>query len=191
MFGVASGPAPPSKTPEASEGQVAATVVIEQLNGSGPTATTVVASPFLFGTSDVYNAGNTVPVQRPASGTNYSYEASFRMLASGTFTSLSNWKFYSDGANGLGTGLDITCKALAQGSYAQATGTSGVTATAMYGSPASLFTYSSGSPLSLTGSISSAGNGTVQLVRAQASVASTAAVGTSSSETSTAQWDES
>lgn len=169
---------------------MAATVTLQQLTGSGPTATSITASPFLFGTDDSYNAGSTYPVLRPNSGTNYSYETTIRASAAGTFTSLSNWKFYSDGANGLGTGIGLSAKAIAQGSYTQATGTQGSTATAMSGG-SDVFGYTSGSPLSLTGSISSAGVGSVQLVRAQASVASTAALGTSSSETLTAQWDES
>lgn len=169
---------------------MSATVVLQQLTGAGPTATTVSASPLLFGTDDSYNAGSSYPVLRPASGTNYSYETTLRASASGTFTSLSNWKVYTDGANGLGTGLGISAKAIAQGSYTQASGTQGQTATAMTGG-SDLFGYTSGSPLSLTGSISSAGVGSVQYVRLQASVASTASVGTSSSETATVQWDES
>lgn len=169
---------------------MAATVTLQQLTGSGPTATSITASPLLFGTDDSYNAGNTYPVLRPASGTNYSYETTIRASAAGTFTSLSNWKFYTDGGNGLGTGIGLSVKALAQGSYSQASGTQGQTASAMSGG-SDAFGYTSGSPLSLTGSISSAGVGSVQLVRAQASVASTAALGTSSSETLTVQWDES
>lgn len=169
---------------------MAATVIVQQLVGAGPTASTA-ASPCLFGTDDTASAGATYPVLRPSSGSNYSYEMTLRASASGTFTSLSNWKAYSDGANGLGTGIDITVKALTQASYAAATGTQGQTATAMSGSPSSLFSYTSGSPLSLTGTITSEGAGSVQYVRAQASVASTASVGTSATETMTLQWDES
>lgn len=169
---------------------MAATVTLQQLTGSGPTATSISASPLLFGTDDSYNAGATYPVLRPSSGTNYSYETTIRASASGTFTSLSAWKFYTDGGNGLGTGVGLSVKALTQASYAQASGTQGQTATAMSGG-SDAFGYTSGSPLSLTGSISSAGVGSVQYIRAQASVASTAALGTSSSETLTVQWDES
>lgn len=168
---------------------MAATVVWKQYTGAS-TSTTVSASPVLFGTDDSYNAGATYPVLRPPSGTNYSYETTFGPSASGTFTSLSNWKLYSDGGNGLGTGLGIAGKALTQASYAAATGTQGQTATQISGGT-DLFTYTSGSPLSLTGTITTSGAGTVQYLRCQASVASTAAVGTSSSETLTLQWDES
>lgn len=168
---------------------MAATVVWKQYTSTGPTATTVSASTFLFGTDDSYNAGATYPVLRPASSSNYSYETTFGPSASGTFTSLSNWKFFSDGSSGLGTGLGIAGKALTQASYAQATGTQGQTATQISGGT-DLFTYTSGSPLTLTGTISSAGAGTVQYLRCQASVASTASIGTSSSETFTLQWDE-
>lgn len=169
---------------------MAATITLQQLTGSGPTATNITASPLLFGTDDSYNAGATYPVLRPESGTNYSYETTIRASASGTFTSLSNWKFYTDGGNGLGTGVGLAVKALTQASYSQATGTQGSTATQISGA-SDAFGYTSGSPLSLTGSISSAGAGSVQYVRAQALVASTAALGTSSSETLTVQWDES
>lgn len=167
---------------------MAATITIQQLTGAGPTATTA-SSPTLYGTDDIANPGATYPVLRPASGTNYSYELTLRASASGSFTSLSNWKVYSDGSSGLGTGIGIGVKALTQASYAQATGTQGQTASAMSGG-ADLFGYTSGSPLSLTGTITSAGVGTVQYVRSQASVASTAAVGTTSTENMTLQWDE-
>ena len=93
---------------------MAATITLQQLTSTGPTATNITASPFLFGTDDSYNAGATYPVLRPASGTNYSYETTIRASASGTFTSLSSWKFYSDGANGLGTGVGLSVKALTQ-----------------------------------------------------------------------------
>lgn len=168
---------------------MAATITLQQLTGSGPTATNITASPLLFGTDDSYNAGATYGVKIPASGTNYSYETTLRANASGTFTSLSAWKLYSDGANGLGTGFGIAVKAIAQGSYAQATGTQGQTASQMSGG-SDLFGYTSGSPLSLTGSISAAGVGTVQYIVLQGSVASTASPGTSATENATLQWDE-
>lgn len=169
---------------------MAATITIQQLTGAGPTATNVTASPLLLGTDDSYNAGATYKVLRPGSGTNYSYATTLRASAAGTFTSLSNWKVYTDGANGMGTGVSLAIKAIAQASYAQASGTQGQTASQMSGGT-DAFTYTAGSPLSLTGSISSAGVGTVQYIVAQAGVASSASIGTSSTENLTVQWDES
>lgn len=169
---------------------MAATVILQQLTGASPTATTVSASPWLYGTDDIYNPGATYPVLRPTSGTNYSYEATFRPSASGSFTSLSNWQFYSDGSNSMGTGRGVTVKAISSGSYAAATGTQGSTATVM-GSGTSAFSYAFGASLALTGSISSAGSGTVQYVRHQGSVASTAATGNGDANESLYwQWDE-
>ena len=169
---------------------MAATVVLQQLTGAGPTATDITDSPLLFGADDSYNAGDTYPVKRPSVGSNYSYETTLRAYASGAFTSLSSWKFYMDGANGLGSGLGLEVKAIAQGSYAQATGTQGETASQMAGG-SDAFGYTSAAPLDLTGSISSAGAGTVQYLRFQASVTSASTPGDSSSENSVTQWDES
>lgn len=169
---------------------MAATVAIEELNGSGPTATTVTA--IRHQSADRTTVDLTYPVLKPSSSSNYGYIKSLRALASGTFTSLSNWKWYTDGANGYGSGITMNAKALAQGSYAQATGTQGTTGNVMSGG-SDAFGYTSAAPLTLTGSISSAGNGTVQLVLLQAIVASTFAgsAGATGSETMSWQYDES
>lgn len=167
---------------------MAATVTIHELNGSGPTESSALSN-VRHCSADVANDSGTYPIAIPASSSNYGYVKSLRAKAAGTFTSLSNWKWYTDGANGYGTGVTLKAQALAQGSYSQATGTQGTT-----GANASIstdaFTYTSGSPLSLTGSISSAGVGTVQLVQLQMVVASTASSGTTGSETYTWRWDE-
>lgn len=167
---------------------MAATLAIEELNGAGPTATTITA--LKHQTADRYNNDATYPIQIPASGTQYGFGKTLRLLASGTFTSLTNFKFYMDGANGFGAGVTLGAKALASGGYAQATGTTGQTGNLISGMT-DAFTYTSASPLSLTGSFSAAGNGTsMQLLNLQMAVASTAAQGTTGSENLTWRWDE-
>lgn len=168
---------------------MAATVTIHELNGSGPTESSALSN-VRHCSADVANDAGTYPIAIPGSGSNYGYVKSLRAKAAGTFTSLSNWKWYTDGANGYGTGVTLKARALAQGSYAQATGTQGTTGDVNASITTDAFSYTSGSPLSLTGSISSAGVGTVQLVQLQMAVDSTAANGTTGSETYYWRWDE-
>lgn len=166
---------------------MAATVVIKEWNGSGPTATTV--THVKHQSADRYDNDTTYPIVKPSSSSNYGYTKSLVPSASGSFTSLSNWKWYSDAGNGFGTGVTLQAKVLAQGSYAQASGTQGTTGTVMSGG-SDAFGYSAGSPLSLTGTITASGSGSVQLVQLQMVVATTASAGTTASETLTWRWDE-
>lgn len=180
---------------------MAATVTIHEINGNGTLTEGVVApggsatesaalSNVRHCSADVANDDGTNKIAIPAAGSNYGYVKTLRAKASGTFTSLSNWAWYTDGANGYGTDITLKARAIGQASYAQATGTAGSTGDQNASITANAFGYVSGTPLSLTGSISSAGVGTVQLVQLQMVIGSTAVTGATGSELYTWKWDE-
>lgn len=178
---------------------MAATVVIRRLTGAGPTATDITSINTRANAEDAHStAGTTNPIQIPAAGTNYSYWVVTRLdVTAGTYTTINNLKWYTDGGNGFGTG--ITCRVGTATGYTQATGTAGTTGTELtvgnYATftlgNANAFTYTSGSPLSVTGSTSS--NATGQFgdrVVYQIEVGTTASPGASASETFTYRYDE-
>ena len=93
-----------------------------------------------------------------------------------------NVRAYSDGSNGMGTGVALWAKAVASfATPAEATSTSGYT---------SFFTYTSGSALTLgAGPFTSTGEKADHLVMMMA-VADTASGGMTPTETLTVAWDE-
>jgi hypothetical protein len=164
---------------------MAATVSIKEVNGAGATATTVTSARFC--TSDTYNPGTSFPLIKPTSGTNYSYVKTFYLNADTAPTgTINNVKFYADGTIGW-TGVTISAKT--SSTYSQATGTEGTTAAAMSGG-ADVATYTSASPLSVTGSINATTGKISDYVLLQAAVGTTATTGTTASETMTFRYDE-
>ena len=109
--------------------------------------------------------------------------------------SISNLKWYTDGASGLGTGVGLVANT-ANG-YVQATGTAGDTGTqlttgnypTLAGTPVDAFVYTSGSPLSVTGSTSATGAFGDRVVM-QLTVGTTASPGVTAAETITWRYDE-
>lgn len=180
---------------------MAATVTIRRWTGTSgsPTKTDITGINTRANADDTHTtAGTTNPIQIPTSGTNYSYWVSTRLSAdtspSGT---INNIKWYTDGSNTLGTG--VTCKASGSASaYTQATGTVGTTGNVLnstnytgVGTPVDAFTYTSGSPLSVTGSISNPSTGDFgNFVVYQIEVGTTAGPGATGSETFTWKYDE-
>jgi len=237
-----------------------ATVEIRSFHGATPDTGTNVASGsirFKQADNDTVDANNPIPI--PGAGTNYSYIKQFRFYAATTpANTINNLKFYSDGANGFGTGVSLGGKT---NSVLTGTATSGTTTTLTdsgatfpgsnglagfvleitggtnpgaarritsntgtqvtvasafssaidntsvyriwYIDPVNnaatqvtgttdVFTYTSGSALSVTGSISNPSTGAFgDGVLLQMGVASTATQGTTGSETLTFQYDES
>ena len=112
-------------------------------------------------TSDTHaSSGTATPIPVPTSGTNYGYWVALRADCTVTpAVSLSNLRWYSDGASGLPTG--VTVKVAEATSYVQATGTSGTTGLqltvgnypTLTAPPVDLFTYTAGSPKSISGSL--------------------------------------
>lgn len=171
---------------------MAATVVIKEWTGATPTVTTITNCRYC--TTDGQDT-STYPLVKPASGTNYSYVKTVVPYASvAPAGGLSNLKFYTDGSNTYGTGVTLNGIPLAQGSYAAAAGTQGTSGTlsaAVYTSGVDLFTYTSASPLSLTGTLgATTGSGTFQVLQSQMALATTVSAGTLSAETFTFRYDE-
>lgn len=178
---------------------MAATVTIRRWTGSSgaPTKTDITSINTRANAEDAHStAGTSNSILIPSSGTNYSFWVSSRLsvdaITSGT---VNNIKWYTDGANGLGTG--VTCKTNTASSYVQATGTTGTTGnilnttnhTGLAGATSDAFGFTSGSPKSVTGTTTSTGD-LGDFVVYQIEVASTAGSGATPSETFTWQYDD-
>ncbi len=182
---------------------MAATVIINRWTGStgSPTKTDITSANTVANATDTHQstvAGSTYPIRIPASGTNYSYWVSTRLSVSVTPSgTINNLRWYTDGSNNFGTG--VTCVGQEATSYVQATGTEGTSGTQLTtgnhagitGSPVDVFTYTSGSPKSLTGTISNPSTGDFgSFFVYQVEVDDTAAPGTTTQETFTWVYDE-
>lgn len=161
-----------------------ATVQIIEKNGAGGTGTDKTSGTVRFKNADNATVDLLNPLVVPsAPGYDYSFEKWLRMnVTGGTYSQITNVKVYSDGANGMGTGVEVYIKAVtAYATPAEATSTTGYT---------SLFSYTSGSPLSLgAGPFTSTGEKGDHAVL-MARVAETASGGLTPSETLTMAWDE-
>lgn len=176
---------------------MAATVLIRRLTSTGPTLTDITAINTRANAEDAHStAGTSNSILIPASGTNYSFWVATRLdVTAITGGTVNNIKWYTDGANGFGTG--VTCKGNSATTYVQATGTTGTSGnqltTGNYSTvttPVDVFTFTSGSPKSVTGSTSSVSSTFADLFVYQIEVASTAAQGATPSETFTWQYDD-
>lgn len=166
---------------------MAATVTIEEYHG--PTATPVptdkTAGTIRFKDADDASVNLSDPLVIPTAGTNISFEKIVRMRAAGTFTQLSNLNAYTDGANGLGTGVGIQEKTEATyGTPIEPTSTAGFS---------DIFARTSGTPVDMdglnTGVITATGP-MGDFMAMIMTVASTATQGVTPSETLTFAWDE-
>jgi hypothetical protein len=176
---------------------MAATVLIRRLTGAGPTATDITSINTRANAEDAHTtAGTSNSILVPAAGTNYSYWVVTRLdvtaITSGT---VDNVKWYTDGANNFGTG--VTCRVGTATGYTQATGTAGTSGTELtvgnYATftlgNANAFTYTSGSPLSVSGTTTGTGQFGDRVVY-QIEVGTTAASGATAQETFTWRYDD-
>ena len=178
---------------------MAATVTIRRWTGTSgsPTKTDITSINTRANAEDTHTtAGTTNSILIPAAGSNYSYWVSTRLSVDAiTGGTVDNLKWYTDGSNNFGTG--VTCIGESASAYVQATGTAGQTGieltTTNHASlgtdPVNVFTYTSGSPKSLTGSSSTTGDIGHFFVY-QMVVDSTAASGATASETFTWKYDD-
>jgi hypothetical protein len=162
---------------------MAATVKIVEKNGAGGTQTDKTSGTIRFKNADNATVDTNNRMVVPGSGYDYSYEKWLIFQVDvAPAVDLQNLKFYTDGANGFGTGVELYAKAVTTyATPAEATATTGYT---------DAFTYTSAAPLSLgagpyTGT-SEKGDHCVLMLR----VASTAAPGLLSTETLTFSYDE-
>ena len=168
---------------------MAATVEIRSYHGATADAGTDVAGGsvrYKTADDDTVDANNPIPI--PGAGTDYSWIKHFKFYASvAPSNAINNCLLYSDGANGLGTGVTLMVKISTylnpiSNANTVLTGTSDVFTT--YGSV--------GSALAVPGSIGAAtGAITTDYIQSQMNVASTAGQGTTATETLTFQFDES
>lgn len=174
-------------------------MLIRRLTSTGPTATDITGINTRADTIDSHTTADTSnPIKVPNSGSNYSYWVVTRLDATvAASTNINNIKWYTSGSNNLGTG--VTCNVNTATGYTQASGTPGTTGiqltvgnySTLAGAPTNAFAYTSGSPLSVTGS---AGNSTGQFgdrVVYQIAVDSTAGDGPTPQTTFTWQYDAS
>lgn len=163
-------------------------VQVHRLTGTTPTTTDITSTNTRLNAEDAHSeSGTTNPILIPDSGTNYSYKASTQLFYSGTGTgTINNIKWYTDGDNGLGTGVGLEVATSA--TYSQATGTEGETGDDNAGSDA--FTHTSGSPLSVSGSVTDPDDELFgDIVELQTTVGDTASAGATASETMTFRYD--
>lgn len=162
---------------------MSATVQLIEKNGAGGTGTDKTSGTIRFKNADNATVDLANPMVKPGAGSDFSYEKWLRMnVTGGTYSQITNVKVYSDGGNGLGTGVLLWAKAVASYSTpAEATSTAGYT---------NFFTYTSGSALTLgAGPYTSTGEKADHCVM-MCEVQSTASGGLTASETLTLSWDE-
>lgn len=178
---------------------MAATVIINEWNGTGGTKTAKTSGTIRFKNADNATVDLNNPLVVPSSGMDYSFEKWVRLeITGGTFTQVSNLRAYTDGANGFGTGVKLWFATT--GTYDSTNGPQepstsndpplgpdGVT-------PMSdIFTKTSGAPIDMdavnTGPFTTTGNIGDFLVMVM-EVESTAAQGTLTSEQLTFAYDE-
>lgn len=160
-----------------------ATVQIVEKNGATPVLTDKTSGTVRFKNADNATVDTANPMVKPASGTDYSFEKWLRFnVSAGTYTEITNIKAYTDGANGLGTGVGLFAKAVtAYATPAEGTATTGYV---------DAFTLTSAAPQALgAGPFTGLGEKGDHLVMLL-TVDSTAAGGVTPSETLTFAWDE-
>lgn len=162
---------------------MAATVQLIEKNGAGGTATDKTGGTIRFKNADNSTVDLNNPMVKPASGSDWSFQKWLRLnVTGGSYSQITNIRAYTDGASGLGTGINLWAKAVA----AYATPAEEVASTGY----ANAFTYVSGAPLVLgAGPFTGVGEKGDHLVMA-CEVTSAAAGGLTPSETLTVAWDE-
>jgi len=161
---------------------MAATMIINEKNGVGETATDKTSGTVRMKNADDATVNNSNPMVVPGAGSDWSFEKWLQLNVAGTFTQVTNLNFYTDGSSGFGTGVNLWAKA--EVSYA--TPAEGTTSTGYLDA----FSYTSGSPLSLGAgpytTPADIGSYLVLLLEVQ----STASQGALTPETMTFSWDE-
>lgn len=189
---------------------MAATVSIFADKGATPSAVDVVSTGIKFRTDDNPDTiDNTNPIPIPSAGTKRSFWVHLYLkVTGGTFTDISNVKFYTAGGTLYGdAGVTLyvgtetpTKNSGSNAGYTQATGTVGdsgsemVVGHAVVTAKANANIFVVGSPKAITiseaGNIINAVNETSNYVVLQLDVANTATAGTKTAETLTFRYDE-
>lgn len=173
---------------------MAASVSVKQFTGPSATPTTITSLVLCL--ADAANDGTAHPVTAPGSGSVQSFSATLAPNAdSAPAGGINNVKFYSSGTN---PWTGVTLQVAKGGTYTQATG-SGSTGTVLNTTnfpgttaPVDAFSYTSGSPLSLAGSLAGGSTGriTSDYLMLQETVSSVAIQGALAPSTMYFQYDE-
>ncbi len=166
---------------------MAATVVVKQSVGAGPSDTTI--TNCRFNTDDTVNPGTTNPLVKPSAGTNRSFWKTVYLNADTTPSgTINNCKIYSDGTISW-TGVTVYLGSAT--AYTQATGTAGTSGDDSAVATAAITDFTSGAPKSLTGSIDNPSTGKItDYVVMQTDLTTSAVAGALAAETITFQYDE-
>ena len=90
---------------------MAATVTIVEKNGAGATETDKTSGTIRFKNADDSTVDLNDPLVKPSSGTEYSFEKWLQMkVTGGSYSQITDLVAYSDGSNGLGTGVGFVCQ---------------------------------------------------------------------------------
>lgn len=175
-----------------------ATVIINRKTGAGPSNTDITSINSRANAEDTHTtAGTANPVRIPAAGTNYSFWVTTRLEATVAPTgTIDNIRWFFTGTPDTGIGYDVGDAPNA--SYVQATGVVGTSGdqltqgnhAGLSGAPVDATTFTSGSPKSVTGSITASTGEFGDLVVWQLNVDNTASPGPTSSITLTYRYDE-
>jgi len=159
-----------------------AIVIINEKNGAGENATDKTSGTYRFKTADDATVDSNNPIGVPGAGSSWSFQKFLRLNFTGTFTNVSNLRYYTDGSNGFGTGVLLWAQAVAVfATPVLETGSAGYL---------DAFSYTSGAPLSLgAGPFTGAGDNGLYLQEAM-EVQSTATQGALPAEVMTWVWDE-
>ena len=177
-----------------------ATIKIFRYTGTTPDEHDITSQNTLLQAADIHEteaASN--PIVVPETGENMSFWASARLRVTENEQNhtINNMKWYTDGSNDLGTGLNVDV-ALAS-AYDQAVGDEGVAGSAIDGNhghiisaPADAFNYTSESPLDIDATApSTTGTGDIgDYVVCQGKVGASNLGGESNQEEVVFQWDQ-
>lgn len=180
---------------------MAATLSTIELNGAPPGATSEIldGGNLTYQMSDSHTEDADNPILRPLSGSYYSYWKSVYLNAKTTPpTQINNVKIYGPGSYGwTGVTLYIGDETPAIGSYEQAIGTLGKTGDEIVAShggittKTTMNTYTSGSPKSVSGSISNPNTGAITpLLITQLQITTDAISGGAGTAVMTWRYDE-
>jgi hypothetical protein len=152
---------------------VAATVQIIRKTGVAPGVAANITSINTRANADDINsvASTTNPIKIPAAGTNYSFWVNTRLNVTVTPSgTIDNVKWFTDGTNNFGTG--VTCMGAkastgADAGYREAVGVVAISGTQLTlvnntgldAAPVDVFTFTTGAPLALSGSITNPSTG--------------------------------
>lgn len=172
---------------------MAATVQTWVYTGAGPSGAQAANARFKLADDNTQDANN--PCVRPAAGTNYSFWKSIKLYASvAPDTAINNVKIYSDGTLAW-TGCTVQVGNETSSTYDQATG-SGDSGDEMVANHSqitgktSLFTYTSASVKSVSGSIGAATGAISDYIVLQLDITNAATGGQQAAETITWRYDE-